>query len=69
MTYEQNYNKYFNIKYYDDHTLIEIKNIPNNNYLKGELYFQIIEIYKFTDNVIVKYDDKQFYKIFDWSNS
>ena len=35
MIFEQNCNKYSNMKYFDEHTLIEIKNIPNNNYLKG----------------------------------
>ena len=44
MIYEQDCNKYFRIKYYDDCILIEIKYIPNNYYDKGDIYFQILEI-------------------------
>ena len=58
MLYSENCNKYYNTKYFDKCIKIIIVNIPNN-YIKGQIYFGILEIFKLNKvDMIVKYLDK-----------
>ena len=59
MLYEELCNKYYNVKYYEDCIKIIIFNIPNNKYDIGNLYFQILEIFKLNQvDMIIEYLDK-----------
>ena len=67
MLYSENCNKYFNVKYFDKCIRIMIINIPNN-YIKGEIYFEILEIFKLNKvDMIIEYLDKV-YLILDENN-
>ena len=46
MLYSKNCNKYYKVKYFDKCIKIVIINIPNNKYDIGNLYFEILEIFK-----------------------
>ena len=59
MLYEELRNKYYNIKYFDKYIKIIIVNIPNNKYDIGNLYFEILEIFKLNKvDMIIEYLDK-----------
>ena len=68
MLYSENCNKYFNVQYYEDCIKIIIINIPNNNYDMGNLYFEILEIFKLNKiGIIIEYLDTEF-SILDENN-
>ena len=46
MLYSENCNKYYNVKYFENYIKIRIVNIPNIKYDIGNLYFEILEIFK-----------------------
>ena len=59
MLYSENYNKYFNVQYFDKCIKIVIINIPNNIYYIVNLYFEILEIFKLNKvDMIIEYLDK-----------
>ena len=59
MLYSENCNKYYNVKYFDKYIKIIIINIPNNKYDIGNLYFEILEIFKLNKvDMITEYLDK-----------
>ena len=68
MLYEELCNKYYNVKYYEDCIKIIIVNIPSNKYDIGNLYFQILEIFRLNQvDMIIEYLDKV-YLILDENN-
>ena len=52
--------KYYNINFYEDHSEIDIINIPSDNYYRSNLYFDLILFYR-NNNNIMKYNGKFFY--------
>ena len=46
MLYSENCNKYYKVKYFDKCIRIVVINIPNNKYDIGNLFFEILEIFK-----------------------
>ena len=59
MLYSENCNKYYKIKYFDKCIKIVIMNIPNDKYDIGNLYFEILEIFKLNKvDMIIEYFDK-----------
>ena len=59
MLYSENCNKYYNVKYFENYIKIRILNIPNNKYDIGNLYFEILEIFKLNKvDMIIEYLDK-----------
>ena len=59
MLYSENCNKYHNVKYFENYIKIRIVNIPNNKYYIGNLYFEILEIFKLNKvDMIIEYLDK-----------
>ena len=68
MLYSENCNKYFNVKYYENCIKIIIINVPNNKYNIGNLYFEILEIFKLNKvDMIIEYLD-EIYLILDENN-
>ena len=60
MLYSVNCNKYYKVKYFDKCIKIVI-NIPNIKYDIGNLYFEILEIFKLNKvDMIIEYLDKEF---------
>ena len=60
MLYSENCNKYYNVKFFDKCIEIIIINIPNNKYDIGNLYFEILEIFKLIKvDMIIEYLDKE----------
>ena len=56
MLYSENCNKYYNVKYFENYIKIGIVNIPNNKYDIGNLYFEILEIFKLNNvDIIIVY--------------
>ena len=56
MLYSENCNKYYNIKYFENYIKIRIVNIPNNKYDIGNLYCEILEIFKLNKvDMIIEY--------------
>ena len=58
--YEELCNKYYNVKYFDNYVKIEIVDIPNNKYDIGNVYFEVLEIFKLNKviwllNILIKY--------------
>ena len=60
MLYSENCNKYYKVKYFENYIKIIIGNIPNDNkYDIGNLYFEILEIFKLNKvDIIIEYLDK-----------
>ena len=59
MLYSENCNKYYNVKYFENHIKIRILNIPNDKYDIENLYFEILEIFKLNKvDMIIEYLDK-----------
>ena len=59
MLYSENCNTYFNVQYFDKCIKIIIINIPNNKYDIGNLYFEILEIFRLNKvDMIIEYLDK-----------
>ena len=59
MLYSENCNKYYKVKYFDKCIKIIIINIPNDKYNIGNLYFEILEIFKLNKvDMIIEYLDK-----------
>ena len=52
-------NKEYTVNFYEEHIEIIINFIPEDNYNKGQLFFNI-SIYFDIDNTIIKYKDKTF---------
>ena len=50
-------NKYYTIDFYKYHIELTINIIPEDNFNKNKLYFDLIVYYKI-DNVIIKYKTK-----------
>ena len=50
-------NKYYTINFYKYHIELTISIIPEDNFNKNELYFDLIVYYKI-DNIIIKYKTK-----------
>ena len=46
MLYSENCNKYYQVKYFDKYIKIVIINIPNNKYDIGNLYFEILQMFR-----------------------
>ena len=46
MLHEELCNKYYNVIYYEDCIKIKINNSPNDKYDIGNLYVEILEIFK-----------------------
>ena len=46
MLYEELCNTYYNVKHYEDYIKIKINNSANNKCDIGNLYFEILEIFK-----------------------
>ena len=66
MLYLENCNKYYNVKYFENYIKIRIVNIPNNKYDTGNLYFEVLEIFKLNKvEMIIKYLDKEFIVCYD----
>ena len=61
MIYQDCYNKYYTINFYEDHTGIEINFIPKDNSNKAKIYFDLA-VYYSIDNNIIKYEGKIFDK-------
>ena len=58
MSYLENCNRYYNVKYFENYIKIRIVNIPNNKYDIGNLYFEILEIFKLNKvDMIIEYSD------------
>ena len=56
MLYSENCNKYSKVQYFDKCIKIAIINIPNNKYYIGNLYFEILEIFKLNKvDIITEY--------------
>ena len=55
-----NNNKYYTINFYEDHIEIVINFIPEDNYNRGKLYFDLIPYFDI-ENTIIKYNNKIFY--------
>ena len=65
--YSENCNKYYNAKYFENHIKIRIVNIPNNKYDTGNLYFEMLEIFKLNKvDMIIEYLDKAY--LIDYEN-
>ena len=47
LVYKQTCNKYFNMEIYNDKIIVDIKDIPTDNYNKSKLCFEIVDIYVF----------------------
>ena len=60
MIYQDCYNKYYTINYFNDHIEIEINFIPKDNFNEAKIYFDLVVFYKI-DNAIIKYNSKIFY--------
>ena len=61
MILHQNYyNKYYTINYYENYLEIDINFIPNNNFNKTKILFDLLVYYEI-ENVIIKYKGKIFY--------
>ena len=59
MLYTENCNKFYKIKYFDKCIKIVIINIPNNKYDIGNLFFEILEIFKLNKvDMIIEYLDE-----------
>ena len=56
MLYSENCNKYYQVKYFDKCIKIIIINITNIKYDIGNLYFEILEIFKLNQvDMIIEY--------------
>ena len=60
MIYQDCYNKYYTINYFNNHIEIEINFMPKDNFNKAKIYFDLI-VYYSIDNTIIKYNGKIFY--------
>ena len=49
LVYKQACNKNFNVEIYDDKIIVDIKDIPTDNYNKSKLCFEIVDIYVFDE--------------------
>ena len=58
--YQDCYNKYYIVNFYQDYIEIMINFIPKDNYNKGKSYFDL-EPYYMIDNTIIKYNGKIFH--------
>ena len=59
MLYSGNCNKYYNVKYFENYIKIRIVNIPNNKYDIGNIYFEILEVFKLNKvDMIIEYFHK-----------
>ena len=47
LVYKQTCNKNFNVGIYDDKIIVDIKDIPTDNYNNSKLCFEIVDIYVF----------------------
>ena len=54
------YNEEYTIIFYQEHIEVVINFIPEDNYNRGKLYFDLIPYYNI-DNTIIKYNNKIFY--------
>ena len=67
MLYSENCNKYFNVKYFDKSIKIVIINIHSKKYDIGNLYFEILEIFRLNKvDMIIEYLDKVY--LFNYEN-
>ena len=53
------YNKNYTVNFYIDNIEIIMKFIPENNYNRSKLYFDL-SVYYQTDNTIIRYNDEVF---------
>ena len=60
MIYQDCYNKYYTINYFNDHIEIEINFIPKDNFNKTKIYFDLA-VYYSIDITIIKHNGKIFY--------
>ena len=49
-----NQNKHYTLNFYKDHIELKINSIPEDNFNKNKLYFDLVVYYKI-DNVIIRY--------------
>ena len=54
------YSRYYTIVFHEDFIEINIIKIPDNNYEKGKLYFDLSPYYQI-ENTVIKYQNKIFY--------
>ena len=65
LVYKQTCNKYFNMEIWDNKIIVDIKDIPTDNYNKGKLCFEIVDIYIFNNlymEIKYKQDITNFFK-------
>ena len=56
--YKQTCNKHFNMEIYNDKIIVDIKDIPTDNYNKAKLCFEIVDIYIF-NNIYMEINYKE----------
>ena len=54
------YNEEYTIIFYQEHIEVEINFIPEDNYNRGKLFFNLIPYFDI-ENTIIKYNNKIFY--------
>ena len=60
MIYQDCYNKYYTINYFNYHIEIEINFIPKDDFNKAKINFGLI-VYYSIDNTVIKYKNKFFH--------
>ena len=58
--HQDTYHKDYTINFYQEHIEIEINFIPEDNYNRGKLYFDLIPYFDI-ENTMIKYNNKIFY--------
>ena len=53
-------NKYYKLNFYEDYIEVEINHLPNNNFNRNKLYYDLI-LYFELKNITIRYKNKNFH--------